>query len=60
LSAALRRFSPYSLYCLVAARLPSRAHLDLEMELRDVFLFFLEENILSQGTYPGCLPIYRG
>jgi hypothetical protein len=33
LSAALHRSSPYSLYCLVAARLPSRAHLDLEMEL---------------------------
>jgi hypothetical protein len=32
LSAVLRRSSPYSLYCLVAARLPSRAHLDLEME----------------------------
>jgi hypothetical protein len=33
LSAVLRCSSPYSLYCLVAARLPSRAHLDLEMEL---------------------------
>jgi hypothetical protein len=31
LSAALRRSSPYSLYCLVAARLPSRAHLDLDI-----------------------------
>jgi hypothetical protein len=33
LSAALCGASPYSLYCLVAARLPSRFHLDLDMEL---------------------------
>jgi hypothetical protein len=32
LSAALRGSSPYTMYCLVAARLPSRFHLDLEME----------------------------
>jgi len=37
-SDALRRSSPYSLYCLVAARFPPRFHLDLEMELLDGYL----------------------
>jgi hypothetical protein len=32
-SNALRRSSPYSLYCFVAARFSPRVHLDLEMEL---------------------------
>jgi hypothetical protein len=41
LSAALRGSSPYMAYCLVAARQPSRFHLDLEMELACSWTFFL-------------------
>jgi hypothetical protein len=49
LSAVLRRSSPYSLYCLVAARLPSRVHLDLEMELHPGRGHDMENGISSEA-----------